>query len=74
MSRHSRFNAPVDDPSAAHTDNDHRIKMYKELRRVAPPAPGPGADHSRPRPGGDSPAATGPPPPLGQNTKAAVGG
>ena len=36
MSRLSRFAASVEDPSAGENGNDHRIKMYKELRRVGP--------------------------------------
>jgi hypothetical protein len=39
MSRLSRFVSSVDEPSAAENDNDHRIKMYKELRRGGKPRP-----------------------------------
>lgn len=38
MSRLSRFAGSAEDPSAGENGNDHRIKMYKELRRVGPPA------------------------------------
>ena len=39
MSRLSRFaDLAVDDSSVAENRNDHRIKMYKELRRGGPQA------------------------------------